>query len=171
MATPHVSGAAALVLSACALDTAGVRSALRLNVDPVTSLAGKAATGGRLNVFKAISNCGGALPPPPPVSQDFTVAAAPGSATVKRGGSVTYTVTVGSVGGFGGQVDLAVTGLPRGATFRFSPSSVTPPSGGSAGSTLAIATSPSTGRGTYGLTITGTGTPGPRSTTVSLRVR
>ena len=57
MATPHVSGAALLVLSACALNTAALKSVLLANVDPVGSLSGITATGGRLNVNKAIHSC------------------------------------------------------------------------------------------------------------------
>ena len=36
MATPHVSGAEALVLSVCSLDTAALKSNLLSNVDPIT---------------------------------------------------------------------------------------------------------------------------------------
>ena len=46
MATPHVSGAAALVLAACTLDTAALKANLLANVDPVASLAGRTVTGG-----------------------------------------------------------------------------------------------------------------------------
>jgi len=175
MATPHVSGAAALVLSACTLDTAGVKSALLLNVDPISSLLGKTVTSGRLNVFKAISSCGGSAPPPPAASQDFTIAAAPGSVNVKRGGSAIYTVTVGSVGSFSGPVDLAVAGIPQGTTATFSLDPVAPPAGSSTTSTLTVSTTSSSSRGTYTLTINGTGNPNGASktlsATVSLRVR
>jgi hypothetical protein len=34
------------------------------NVDPISALAGRTVTGGRLNVNRAIRNCGGAPPPP-----------------------------------------------------------------------------------------------------------
>src|SRR2546426_7989049 len=54
MATPHVSGAALLVLSKCALDTASLKTLLLNNVDPIPSLSGMTVTGGRLNVNKAI---------------------------------------------------------------------------------------------------------------------
>ncbi|HEX8188856.1 MAG TPA: S8 family serine peptidase [Pyrinomonadaceae bacterium] len=64
MATPHVSGAAALVLSRCTLDTAGLKNTLLGNVDLVASLAGVTATGGRLNVGKALRSCAGATPTP-----------------------------------------------------------------------------------------------------------
>ena len=57
MATPHVSGAAMLVLSKCALNTASLRSTLLAQVDPLASLAGITVTGGRLNVAKALRSC------------------------------------------------------------------------------------------------------------------
>lgn len=59
MATPHVSGAAALVLSECALNTADLRANLLNNVDLISSMSGITVTGGRLNVDKAIRNCSG----------------------------------------------------------------------------------------------------------------
>jgi len=59
MATPHVSGAAMLVLSACNLSTAALKNALLANVDPLPSLAGITVTGGRLDVNKAIRSCAG----------------------------------------------------------------------------------------------------------------
>ena len=61
MATPHVSGAAALVLSRCALDTASLKDTLLGSVDAVPSLATRTITGGRLNVHSAIYSC---LAPP-----------------------------------------------------------------------------------------------------------
>jgi len=65
MATPHVSGAAALVLSKCALSTANLKANLLNNVDLVSSLSGRTVTGGRLNVNKAIRACSGGGNPPP----------------------------------------------------------------------------------------------------------
>jgi len=64
MATPHVSGAAALLLSACSQETVnGLKSLILSSVDPLTSLSGKVTTGGRLNVNKAIEIC--SVPPAP----------------------------------------------------------------------------------------------------------
>src|SRR5581483_2913695 len=63
MATPHVSGAAMLVLAACNLNTAGVKNAILANVDRVPGLQGLTTTGGRLNVNKAIRSCAAAPPP------------------------------------------------------------------------------------------------------------
>jgi subtilase family serine protease len=57
MATPHVSGAAALTLSHCALDTADLKTVLVDSVDPVPALATRTISGGRLNVHKALLSC------------------------------------------------------------------------------------------------------------------
>ncbi len=57
MATPHVSGAAALVLSVCALDTTTLEATILSSVDPIDSLNGITITGGRLNVNAAILAC------------------------------------------------------------------------------------------------------------------
>src|SRR5262245_29609022 len=70
MATPHVSGAAALVLSRCSLSTANLNANLMNNVDPVSSLSGRTVTGGRLNVDKAIRACAGGGTPPTTVFFD-----------------------------------------------------------------------------------------------------
>ena len=59
VATPHVSGAAMLLLSSCSLDTAGLKQSLLNNVDAVPGLTGKTITGGRLNVAKAVQSCSG----------------------------------------------------------------------------------------------------------------
>lgn len=57
MATPHVSGAAALVLSRCLLDTAQLKQTLLESVDLVSSLGSTTITGGRLNVNRALQSC------------------------------------------------------------------------------------------------------------------
>ena len=59
MATPQVSGAAALMLSVCSLDTAGVKEIILDNVDAIASLSTQTITGGRLNVNHAIRSCNG----------------------------------------------------------------------------------------------------------------
>ena len=64
MATPHVSGAAALVLSHCAFSTDALKDALLSTVDPVPALASITITGGRLDVNGAIRSCDAALAPP-----------------------------------------------------------------------------------------------------------
>jgi len=57
MATPHVSGAAALVLSVCDLGTDDLKQLLLDSVDPIPSMDEITATGGRLNVFNAVAAC------------------------------------------------------------------------------------------------------------------
>jgi subtilisin family serine protease len=74
MATPHVSGAAALEMARFpTASVAGIRAALLQSVDAKPSLAGKTVTGGRLNVFRALGGIpvppapsGGSTPTPPP---------------------------------------------------------------------------------------------------------
>jgi subtilisin family serine protease len=59
MATPFVSGTAALMLSACSLSMPDLKKNLLDNVDQIPSLAGLTVTGGRLNVNRAIRSCNG----------------------------------------------------------------------------------------------------------------
>jgi thermitase len=65
MATPHVSGAAALVWSRDpGAPAAGVRQTLFASVDPKPSLVGKTLTGGRLNAARALGLSPRAVAPP-----------------------------------------------------------------------------------------------------------
>jgi subtilisin family serine protease len=66
MATPHVSGSAALILSACALDTATLKATILNNVDVLPALSGVVATGGRLDVDKSLRSCAPTMTPTPP---------------------------------------------------------------------------------------------------------
>ena len=66
MATPHVSGAGALVLSHCALNTSELKDTLVQSVDRLASLATLTISGGRLNVRRAIDSC--SAPPSAPAS-------------------------------------------------------------------------------------------------------
>ena len=59
MATPHVTGAAALVLAAGDRSTADLKAQLLASVDVIPALAGKVATGGRLDLATAV------VPPSP----------------------------------------------------------------------------------------------------------
>src|SRR5207245_8172216 len=82
MATPHVSGAAALALSTGYQSVWTLKATILAAVDPLASLAGRVATGGRLDVCKAIPACSGIAPPapvpPPPTTTvgDFSVGTA-----------------------------------------------------------------------------------------------
>jgi subtilisin family serine protease len=69
MATPHVSGVAALVFAAYpALSVGEVREAILAGVDKLPSLTRAVATGGRLNAARAVAFAAPqqVMPPPPP---------------------------------------------------------------------------------------------------------
>lgn len=59
MAAPHVSGAAGLILSAYpTADLTELKGRLLLGADPIPALAGKCVSGGRLNVYRALTLAG-----------------------------------------------------------------------------------------------------------------
>jgi hypothetical protein len=86
---------------------------------------------------------------------DFTISIAPPSISVNQGQIANYTVTVTSIGSFTSPVTLQVSGIPGNSTSAISPSTVTPPPGGSISSTLQVFTRYNTPNGTYSLTVTG----------------
>ncbi|MBI1927577.1 S8 family serine peptidase [Candidatus Poribacteria bacterium] len=70
MATPHVSGVAALIFAVTENTTAvGAKSVILDTVDPVPSLSGKTVTGGRLNAHAALELASPAAPPLPLLSR------------------------------------------------------------------------------------------------------
>jgi subtilisin family serine protease len=162
MATPHVTGAAALILSVCNINTAGVKNAILNNVDTPAGLSGLVMTNGRLNLNKAIRSCA-------PTAPDFSISASPASQTVTQGSSTSYTVTIARTGGFTGAVTLNASGLAAGVTATFS---TNPIPATATTSTMTVATSSTTPVASSTLTITGTGTGVPtHSTTVTLVVQ
>jgi subtilisin family serine protease len=67
MATPHVAGAAALVVAADpGVSAAQVKRALLSTVDPVAALSGLSVSGGRLNADAAVASILGVTPEPAP---------------------------------------------------------------------------------------------------------
>jgi subtilisin family serine protease len=157
MATPHVAGAAALLLQANGgLTPQQVRD----------SLVNSATTGvitnpgtGTPNRLLYVVNDG------TPPANDFSVAVSPTSGSVAPGGSIAATVSTTTTSGSAQSVNLTASGLPSGATASFAPATVT--SGSSA--TLTISTSAATPSGTYSVTVTGTGSA-TRTATYSLTV-
>ncbi len=97
---------------------------------------------------------------------DFTLGVSPSTMTVRRNGQGSTTVSIGSVGGFSTPVTLSVSGLPSGVTRAFSSNPVTP--GGQ--STLTLRAANSARRGTFTITITGSGGGKTHSATVTLSV-
>ena len=57
MATPDISGAAALILSACAMNTTDLKETILGTADPLPTLSGLITTGGRVNVYSAMYSC------------------------------------------------------------------------------------------------------------------
>jgi len=115
MATPHVTGAVALVWSAePTLSYSQVIARIKSSVDPLASLSGKVASGGRLNVYKALQAGGGADTSGPQVT-----AAVPNGTTSVSGVRVTFseaidpaTFTSADITHFTGpQGAVAVTGV------------------------------------------------------------
>src|ERR1700682_2744716 len=161
MATPHVTGAVALILAACpAWTNAQVKAAILNNVDYPPGLAGLTVTGGRLNVNKAIRTC---APPTP----DFGLSVRPSSQTVTQGASTSYTVTVTPSGGFTGAVTLSVSGLGGGAAGSFSPN----PTTSTNTSTLSVTTTTTAATGSFPFTITGVSGALTRTTSATLVVQ
>ena len=69
MATPHVAGAAALLLGRKpSLTTDQLRTVLLTTGDPISSLSGKTVTGRRLNLNNAVASPLATAPPPAPVA-------------------------------------------------------------------------------------------------------
>jgi subtilase family serine protease len=101
-----------------------------------------------------------------PQTPDFSVSVTPSSQTVTPGNSASYTITVASLGGFSGTVNLSASGLPSGASASFSPASVS----GSGSPSLTVTTSTTTPAGTYTVTITGTSGTLTHTATVTLIV-
>ncbi len=98
---------------------------------------------------------------------DFSLAATPSSRTLDAGTAATYTVGIGSLNGFTGDVSLSLTGLPAAVGNRgFAPASVN-----TAGNAqLTVSTLTSAPAGTYPLTITGSSGGVTHSATVTLTV-
>jgi serine protease len=158
MASPTVAGAAALILSAMPVNTSALilKDTILKNVDPIPALSGKTTTGGRLDVCRAIAGCG------------FTLNASPTSATVVRNKSTSYSLSITPAASFNKAVSLSVSGLPSGATYSFTPATVSPSNNYQ--STLTITASKNTRRGTYNLTVTGRDGTFARTITLSLSV-
>jgi len=89
-------------------------------------------------------------------ASDFLLSISGGSLTIGSGSSTTDMATVTSLGGFNAAVNLATGALPSGVHVAFSPSSVTPPAGGTATSMVTIAVDSGTPSAMTSVTIIGT---------------
>jgi hypothetical protein len=156
MATPHVVGAAALVLEQNPGFTPA-QVAAELLADATT---GKVVNPGAGSPNKLLFVSNDSVP------NDFGLSVAPASASTAAGGAVSTTVTTSVASGSAQPVNLSATGLPAGAGASFSPATVT--AGGT--STLAVTTAAATPAGTYTVTVTGTSGGATHSATFTLTV-
>jgi subtilisin family serine protease len=135
MATPHVSGTAALILSVCDLSTAALKADILTTVDPIASMSGRTTTGGRLNANGAVRAC---APPPvsaPPAPTDLSATAGNASVSLawtSSAGAASYTVKRSAAAG-GPYATVASgltaasytdTGLANGTTYHYVVSAV-----------------------------------------------
>ena len=102
----------------------------------------------------------------PTVTNDFSVAVNPNSATVKAGSSTSAAIATAVTAGSAQSVSLSVSGAPAGVTATVTPGSVTAGNG----ATLNIATTSAAAAGTYPLTVTATAPSGTHTATYSLTV-
>ncbi len=99
------------------------------------------------------------------VTQDYTVAASPGSLSLARGGTASTTIAISRTN-FTGAVSFSASGLPGGVTVAFNPSGAT--TGNSVTATFTASGTATLGGST--VTLTGTSGSVTRSTPVSLTV-
>jgi endoglucanase len=99
------------------------------------------------------------------VTQDYTVAASPGSLSLARGGTASTTIAISRTN-FTGAVSFSASGLPGGVTVAFNPSGAT--TGNSVTATFTASGTATLGGST--VTLTGNSGSVTRSTPVSLTV-
>jgi hypothetical protein len=83
--------------------------------------------------------------------RDFTLSVKPSSIAVTRGQTASYSVAVGSVAGFVGNVTLSVSGVPSSSIVSWSANPIAAPGS----PTLRVRTTGSTVRGTFTVRVTG----------------
>ncbi|WP_343224410.1 S8 family serine peptidase [Pseudoalteromonas sp. Of11M-6] len=143
MATPHVAGAAALVLSINpTLSAIELKNLLMQSGDVNADLTDKTVSGKRLNVNQAVID---ADPEP-----GFRVSARPANQEITAGDTATYEFTFASVADWQGTIDLSVTSPIAGATL----SATTAMPGDTV--TLSVPTTASTQWGEYSFTLNAT---------------
>jgi hypothetical protein len=94
----------------------------------------------------------------------FTLSASPSSVSIAQGSNGSSTITVNSLSGFNGTVNLSASGLPSGVTASFNPAST------SGASTLTFTAGANAATGTVSVTITGTCANLSTTTTISVTI-
>ncbi|MEV6343290.1 S8 family serine peptidase [Actinoplanes sp. NPDC051851] len=156
MATPHVAGAAALIL-ADHPEYTPAQVATELLADATPDAIPDPGTGSPNRLLYVDQ----ATP-----ADDYALAVATASGPITAGGTVTATVSAALTAGAAQQIALSASGLPAGVTATFAPASIT--TGGT--STLTVATTAKTAAGTYHLLVLGTGTSATRAAYLTVTV-
>jgi hypothetical protein len=94
-----------------------------------------------------------ATAPPAPAPRGFALGLTPVATTLERGQSTGFHLTSTPVSGFNGDVNVSIGGLPQGITV--SRQSATFPAPGSGSVDFEVTATPSSPRGTFGLTVVG----------------
>ncbi|WP_077285868.1 S8 family serine peptidase [Cognaticolwellia aestuarii] len=157
MATPHVAGAAALVLSVNPeLSAVELKELLMNSGDANPATEGKTVSGKRLNIHNALLD---ADPSP-----GFTLKVTPNSNTIEVGETATYSFDVGSIAEWDGEVSLTLVSPLAGATL--STDTATP----GTSFELTVPTTSETQWGEYDFTVTATSGELVKTASVSLMV-
>lgn len=144
MASPHVAGVAALIWSiAPDLSIAEVKEILMSSGDSIPALAGVTASGKRLNAYEALL----AADPDP----GFRLSLAPQRQEVSAGDYAQYSIDVGEIAGWSGEVALSVDTSPA-LEFELSASTVA----ANESATLTVYTSSETNWGDYAIIVSAT---------------
>jgi glucose/arabinose dehydrogenase len=91
---------------------------------------------------------------PAAAAGDFNVNVAPSSQVIIPGASGSYNVTITPTGGFIGNVNLSVAGMPTGTSASFNPTSVNITDASAKTSTLTVANNSTTPLGSFNFTVT-----------------
>ncbi|KKO50462.1 peptidase S8 [Arsukibacterium sp. MJ3] len=146
MASPHVAGAAALLWSINPdITPLEMKAILMDSGDELLSLAGKTVSGKRLNLVNALAE---ADPTP-----SFRLSMSPGNQQIVAGANAEYSLVVGNIADWMGDVELSVSINPSIEGVSLSAMTAQP------GDTLTVTvpTTASTAWGDYQLTVTGVG--------------
>jgi len=110
----------------------------------------------------------------PPPAPDFSIASSPTMMNVTRGSSTSSTITLTSIGGFAGTVNLAISISPSSGsspTLTINPNRVTLLSGGTGNAVLTITTTGTTSRGAYTVVVLGVSGTLANSVSMTLTVQ
>ena len=110
----------------------------------------------------------------PPPSPDFSVTSSPSSMNVTVGSATSATLTLASIGGFAGQVNLSASISPSSGsspTLTLNLNRVTLLSGGTGNSVLTVNTSGGTSLGTYTIVVLGVSGTLAKSVSITLTVQ